>query len=187
MAGTSLSDLFERTWRERSPMWKAYAQRLTGNPADAEDVVLEATTRTLETGPGVDSEGRLHAYVTTAIRHIAFEVVRKRRKETPFDGEAHLVRRRYASSALQLALSGEALKQRQSLAGALRGAMSGLPESHRQAVEWIVLRTPPLKLREVAERQGVTTSTVHYRLNRGLQTLADEVLGGVDFESLGLR
>jgi RNA polymerase sigma factor (sigma-70 family) len=186
MAGISLSDLFERTWRERSPMWKAYAQRLTGNPADAEDVVLEATTRTLATEPGLDSEGRLHAYVTAAIRHIAFEVVRKRRREMPFDGEAHLVRRRYASSALQLALSGEALKQRRSLAAALRGEMATLPETHRQAVEWMVLRTPPLKLREVAERQGVATSTVHYRLNRGLEALADAVLGGVDFDSLGL-
>lgn len=178
MVGSSLSDLFERTWRERSTFWKAYALRLTGNPADAEDVVLEATARTLQTQPGLDSEGRLHAYVTTAIRHIAFETVRTRRREVGFDennGNGG-VERQYASSALQIALSSEARAERKSLARALKRELVHLPRENREAIEWMVLRTPPLKMREVAERQGVATSTVHYRLNRGLEELAALVL-----------
>jgi len=178
MAGSSLSDILERTWRERSPFWKAYALRLTRNPADADDVVLEATTRTLQTQPDLDSELRVHAYVTAAIRHIAFNVVRQRRREIAFDDGRKEVRRTYASSALQLALSGEAREHRKSLGVALKGELVRLPEEHREAIELMVLRTPPLKLRQVAELQGVTTSTVHYRLNRGLDALAAMLSGG---------
>lgn len=176
MVGSSLADLFERTWHERSTAWKAYALRLTGNPADAEDVVHEATARTLQTQPGLDSERRLHAYVTTAIRHIAFETVRSRRRESPFDERQAGPFRRYASSALQIALSKEARGQRRELASALKREVRRLPAAQRQAVEWMVLRSPPLKLREVAVRQEVATSTAHYRLSRALEALADAAL-----------
>ncbi len=172
MAESSLSDIFERTWRKRSSLWKAYALRLTRNPADADDVVLEATTRTLHAQPDLDSEVRLHAYVTTAIRHIAFNVVRRRGREIPFDEGNREVNRNYASCALQLALSGESREHRRSLGVALKGELAHLSKERRQVIEWMVLRTPPLKLREVAELQGVTTSTVHYRLQRGLEALA---------------
>jgi DNA-directed RNA polymerase specialized sigma24 family protein len=74
---------------------------------------------------------------------------------------------------LQLALSGEARAARRDLAAARRQKLGKLPLEHRQAVEWMLLRTPPLRLREVAERQGVATSTAHYRLNRALETLAE--------------
>jgi RNA polymerase sigma-70 factor (ECF subfamily) len=173
MAGISLSDLFERTWRERSPMWRAYALRLTGNPSDADDVVHEATARTLSTGPDLDTGARLHAYVLTAIRNISLELVRNRGREVTLDERYPPSGRAYASSALQLALSGEARDRRRELADALRQELGRLPLEHRQVVEWILLRTPPLRLREVAERQGVATSTAHYRLNRALETLAE--------------
>ncbi len=172
MAESSLSDIFERTWRKRSPLWKAYALRLTRRPADADDVVLEATTRTLQTQPDLDSEGRVHAYMTTAIRHIAFDVVRKRGREVAFDEGKTEVGRTYASSALQLAMSEEAREQRTSLGVVLKGELVRLPKKHRDVIEMIVLRTPPMKLREVAALQGVATSTVHYRLRRGLDALA---------------
>lgn len=172
MAESLLSDIFERTWRTRSSLWKSYALRLTRNPADADDVVLEAATRTLHAQPDLDSEARVHAYVTTAIRHIAFNVVRRRGRETAFDEGKHEVGRDYASSALQLALSGESRQRRRSLGVALKGELAHLSQERRQVIEWMVLRTPPLKLREVAELQGVATSTVHYRLQRGLEALA---------------
>lgn len=179
MVGSSLADLFERTWRERSPAWKAYALRLTGNPADAEDVVHEATARTLQTQPILDSERRLHAYVTTAIRHIAFETVRLRRRESALDEGQLGPAPRYASSALQVALSKEARAQRDELAASLQKEVRLLPKAQRQAVEWMLLRDPPLKLREVAARQDVANSTVHYRLSRGLEALAEAALSDV--------
>jgi RNA polymerase sigma-70 factor (ECF subfamily) len=172
MAESTLSEMFERSWRERLPGWRAYALRLTRDPADAEDVVLEATARTLQTQPELDSETRLHAYVITAIRHIAFELVRRKRQMTPLDEDRPGPHRRFASSALQLALSGECRRQRAELGAALHAELASLPEAQRQAVELMVLRTPPMKLREVAQLQGVTTSTVHYRLSKGLEILA---------------
>lgn len=175
MAGSSLSDIFESTWRQRSPHWKAYALRLTRNPADADDVVLEATARTLQTQPDLDSESRLHAYVVAAIRNIAFNVMRNRHRETVFEDGANGNAHSRTSSALQLALSDEATEQRASLGAAMIAEMVHLPDEHREAIELLVLREPPLKLREVAEIQGVTTSTVHYRLNRGLDALAATV------------
>lgn len=172
MAESSLSDIFGRTWRKRAPLWKGYALRLTRRPADADDVVLEATKRTLQTQPDLDSEARVHAYMSTAIRHLAFDVVRKRGREVAFDDGKNEVGRNYASSALQLAMSEEAHEQRTSLGVALKRELVRLPKEHRDAVEMIVMRTPPMKLREVAALQGVATSTVHYRLHRGLDTLA---------------
>lgn len=179
MAEGSLSDIFEKTWRERAPAWRAYALRLTRNPADADDVVLEATTRTLQTQPDLDSEARVHAYVSTAIRHTAFDLIRKRSREIAFDDNGQ-VGRTYASSALQLALSGEAHVRRKSLGVVLKGEVRSLPQHQREAIELLVLQTPPLKLREVAELQGVTTSTVHYRLQRGLATLAAAAFSSSD-------
>ena len=69
-------------------------------------------------------------------------------------------------------MSEEARQQRTSLGVVLKGELVRLPKEHRDAVEMIVMRTPPMKLREVAALQGVATSTVHYRLRRGLDALA---------------
>jgi len=52
----------------------------------------------------------------------------------------------------------------------------GAEVHHREVVENLVLRSPRLKLREMAEIQGVTTSTVHYRLQIALKKLLELVV-----------
>ncbi len=175
MAASSLSEIFEEAWQRRSNGWWAYALRLTRNPADADDVVLEAAARTLETCPDLDSELRLHAYVTTAIRHIALNVVRGRGREIAYVDGAGPANGGHASSPLQVAVSDEARALRKSLCARARGHLVDLRREHREAVELMVLRVPPLKLREVADLQGVATSTVSYRLRRALEELATAI------------
>jgi len=51
-------------------------------------------------------------------------------------------------------------------------ALNKLPGTQRQAVELMVLRAEPLKLREVAEIQKAPISTVHSRLQAALRKLA---------------
>lgn len=53
--------------------------------------------------------------------------------------------------------------------------MDGLRPEQRQAVELLVLREPPLKLREVADLQDTAISTVHSRLQSALGQLGDAV------------
>ena len=51
--------------------------------------------------------------------------------------------------------------------------MKRLPANQRNAVEQLILRNPPLKLREAAEREGVAISTMSYRVKMGLKRLAN--------------
>ena len=46
-----------------------------------------------------------------------------------------------------------------------------LPKQQREAVELLVLRQPPLKLREASEITGAPISTLHSRLQTALDSL----------------
>jgi DNA-directed RNA polymerase specialized sigma24 family protein len=61
------------------------------------------------------------------------------------------------------------------LGQALRDHLGELLPHHREAIEMLVMRDPPLKFREAAAAQGVSITTVRYRLERGLKLLLEAV------------
>ncbi len=179
VAGTPSVDKLHRaalvaTAVERNrDIWVRMALRITANLHDAEDAVQEAISRVL-TGPGnlhdADSAGR---YLTRSVSHCAIDRVRARSRLTGF-AEADEPGPRLAAVApnqeTRLVSREETALQREQLRRML-AKLQTLPKYQREAVELLVLREPPLKLREAAELTGAPISTLHSRLQSALDNL----------------
>lgn len=156
-------------------IWVRMALRITADLHDAEDAVQEAISRVLS-GPGnlhdADSAGR---YLTRSVSHCAIDRVRARSRLSRFaeadepgprlapvaaDQETRLVSRE------ETALEEEQLRR-------MLAELRTLPKHQREAVELLVLREPPLKLREAAELTGAPISTLHSRLQAALGNLRE--------------
>ena len=173
MSDGDLKGLLERTSENRWPQWKRYALSLTRNEADADDVVQDAIAKTLRVEPDLDTEERLHRYVQRAIRNTAFSLINGRRRYVQMaDPERALPG---GASALELMLDGEDELAKRRLGRALKSKLRELRDEDREVIEGLVMNTPRMKLREMAEIQGVSTPTVHYRLKTALKKLLELV------------
>jgi RNA polymerase sigma factor (sigma-70 family) len=79
------------------------------------------------------------------------------------------------ASALELMLDGEDELAKRRLERVLKSKLPELRDEHREVIEGLVMNTPRMKLREMAEIQGVSTPTVHYRLKTALKKLLELV------------
>jgi len=143
------------------------ARWLTGNRADAEDVVQEACLRALR-GIGGFSDGDSRAWVLTIVRNAAYSWMRKNR---PADIVA--VDDLETADALRIddgeVESPEAALIARTEAALLEAAIASLPDPFR---ETLVLRdVQGLSYREIAEVTGAPTGTVMSRLSRSRRAL----------------
>ncbi len=140
----------------RGPALLRLAYTLTGNAADAEDVVQEALARALPRWDRISRLDDVDAYVRRMVINAHTSWWRKfRRRESPVE----LVRETAAGP------SGLPHDQR----ATLWAACQGLPEPQRTA---IVLRYyEQLEYAEIAELTGVREGSVRSRVSRGLTTL----------------
>ena len=169
----SRAELVAAAVEQNREIWVRIALRITADPQDAEDAVQEAIARVLA-GPGnlpdVDSAGR---YLTRSVSHCAIDRVRTRSRLTGF-AEPDEPGPRLAGvdadqeSRLLSAEADEALAER---VKDMLGHLAELPDPQRQAVELLVLRQPPMKLREASELTGAPISTLHSRLQAALDQL----------------
>ena len=155
---------------------------LTGNWTDAEDIVQEALARTLRARPRLETEGDAHRYVTAAVRSSAIQLYDRRRRLLLVGDERQLDRCDAVSDPLRLFLETEDESHRMALVQKALNAMQDLRPEYREVVELLVLREPPMKLREVSELQQAPISTVHSRLRAALRELAS-ALGGSERET----
>lgn len=144
---------------------------LTGNWTDAEEIIQEALARTLRANPRLDTERDAHRYVLAAVRNTAMQLFAGRRRIQLVDDERRLDRADGGTDPLRLYLESEATGHRQALLQKALNAMTELRPECRQVVELVVLREPPMLLREVAEVQNAPISTVHSRLRTALRQL----------------
>lgn len=165
----------ERAWLMRRHRWRGYALSLTGNETDAEEIIQEALARTLRARPSLVDEGDAHRYMITAVRSAAARLFERRRRTMERDPADLPEPATVVSDPLRLALAGEHVEQRRCLAQSAIVALRSLRPEYREVIELLVLREPPLKLREVAQRQGAPISTVHSRLQAALRQLGRAV------------
>jgi len=175
VAEGDLGELLRTTSEHHQAQWKRYALTLTRNEADAADVVQDALANTLRLQPDLDSEERLHRYVQRAIRNTAYSLLEKRKRFVDVAEPERVLPG--TSSVLEVMLDKENEVARRRFARALESKLPQLRDEHREVIEYLVMRTPRLKLREVAQLQGVTTPTVHYRLKTALKALLELVEG----------
>ena len=169
----SRADLVAAAVERNRDIWVRMAMRVTANVHDAEDAVQEAISKVL-TGPGTlvdaDSTGR---YLTRCVSHCAIDKVRARSRLTSF-AEADEPGPRLVpvdpDQESQLVDQEDERAKRDQLERMLE-ELKTLPEQQREAIELLVLRQPPMKLREASETTGAPISTLHSRLQSALDNL----------------
>ena len=153
---------------------------LTGNGTDAEEVVQEAVARTMQAGPPLATEGDAFRYVLAAVRSAALRLFRSRGRLLPLvDGD--LDELDVASGPLRTLLDQEREEHQLALQQKAMNAVQELDAVKREVVELMILREPPMKLRQVAELQGASISTVHSRLTSALRELGRSLRGWEDY------
>ena len=160
----------KKAWTNRFYRWRAYALSLTGNRTDAEEIVQDAIARTMKAAPHLPTEQDAYHYVVAAIRSSAYRMFNRRGRQRELTDENEL--ECTASNALGQVLEGEEATQRQEMTAAALRALEEMAPLHRETVRLLVLRDPPMKLREVAAIQNAPVSTVYSRLQSALRTLA---------------
>jgi len=135
--------------------------------------VQEAIARTMNAAPHLATEQDAYHYVIAAIRSAAYQMFARRGRRRNLGEEA--AGEQVASDALDRALRVEAVDQRRAMTSVALEVVSHLAPLHRQVIELLVLREPPLKLREVAAIQKAPVSTVYSRLQSALRSLARDL------------
>ncbi len=159
----------KKAWSNRFIRWRAYALSLTGNKTDAEEIVQEAIARTIKAAPELATEQDAYHYVIAAIRSSAYRMFAHRGRHRELDETEGAVD--VGSDPLARVLEAEADQERRQLHHMAIRAVDELAPLHRQVIELLVLRDPPLKLREVAAIQGAPISTVYSRLQAALRAI----------------
>jgi RNA polymerase sigma factor (sigma-70 family) len=152
------------------------ARWLTGNSADAEDVVQDAFLRVFR-AIGNLSDGNVRAWVLTIVRHAAYQWLRKNRPAMLIYVD-DLERVTPAQSGQQDAETPEAALIAKMEATCLEVAIAALPVLRR---ETLVLRdVQGLAYREIAEMTGVPIGTVMSRLARARGQIIAAMSGRTD-------
>jgi len=148
------------------------ARWITGNRADAEDVVQEASLRAFRAISNVDANPR--AWMLTIVRNTAFTWLRKNRPAVLIAVEdlEEVEHARPATAAVD-AETPETTLIAKADSAQLAAAIATLPTAFREAV---VLRDiHGLSYREIADVTGVPIGTVMSRLARGRDRLIERL------------
>lgn len=135
------------------------ALRITGNPADAEDILQTVFLRVLNQGGRVNSPYGLEAYFRRAAANAALDLLRRRvsHNETPLDE----------------GLSGISTENTAFLKERLRRAIASL--DHNDAMLFLLRYVEGLSNGELAELFGLEKNNIAVRLHRIRQTLQTEI------------
>jgi RNA polymerase sigma-70 factor, ECF subfamily len=144
------------------------ARWITGNRADAEDVVQEASLRAFRAVRTVDVNPR--AWLLTIVRNTAFTWLGKNRPAALVDVDdlEEAANGPSAAGAVDAATPESALIAKAATAQ-LEAAIAALPTSFREVL--VLREIQELSYREIAEVTGVPIGTVMSRLARGRSRL----------------
>jgi RNA polymerase sigma factor (sigma-70 family) len=147
----------------------ALARWLTGNRADAEDVVQEASLRAYRAIAGF-ADGNARAWVLTIVRHTAYTWLRRNRSSTlVMVDDLEAVERTHADPSDRDTATPETELIAKADAARLEAAIAGLPAPFK---ETLVLRDiQGLDYREIATITEVPIGTVMSRLARARRRL----------------
>lgn len=162
----ALDTLYERY----SKVVYAIALRIIGQPADAEDVVVDSFWQVWQQAESYDStRGQLRTWIVTIARSRALDRLRAMRR-SPLAGaeEVNVAGREMAADddPEQSAW----LSQQSAI---VRGALAALPREQRQALELAYYHG--LSQSEVAERLGEPLGTIKTRMRLGMMKLREQL------------
>lgn len=148
----------------------AIALRIIGQPADAEDVVVDSFWQVWQQSENYDaSRGQVRSWIVTIARSRALDRLRVLRRSPLADAEEVKVAGREVAgddNPEQAAW----LSQKSSI---VRAAMASLPREQRQALELAYYLG--LSQSEVAERLGEPLGTIKTRIRLGMMKLREQL------------
>lgn len=149
------------------PRFHLAALRLTGNPADADDLLQETYLRAYRGFSRFRTGTNLTAWLYRILRNTFINGYRKRLHEprtVPVTWQPNnAVDRRHAEPSAEVTIVGSMLDDQ------LRQALSSLPEQYRSAL--LLFEVEGFSVREIATMVGVPPGTVMSRLHRGRRSL----------------
>ncbi|MGO2660214.1 RNA polymerase sigma factor [Mycetocola reblochoni] len=150
--------------RRHAGYLRAYAIRLTGSRADADDVVQAAFITAWRRLDSLNEPDRFKAWMRRIVSNRSIDLIRSRRVEdTPIDDQVPSPER---DDPERRAIAGEGLQR-------LSAALEALPSAQREV--WAMRELGGLSYEEIAAELGVTAAVVRGRLARARATLVHEV------------
>jgi RNA polymerase sigma-70 factor, ECF subfamily len=148
--------------RRHAPFLVAFATRLVGSRADADDCVQEALITAWKRLPELSDPAKVRAWLTTIVSRKATDRLRARRAADPLDDDAYPARddpERSAVTASQMQ--------------ALSRVLGELPDDLR--VVWVLREVSGASYDEIAETTGDPPATVRGRLARARRIVMDRM------------
>lgn len=148
--------------RRHAPFLVAFATKLTGSRADADDCVQEALITAWRRLPDLADPEKVRSWLTTIVSRKATDRLRSRKLSEPIDEEmvsstADPERATVASSQMD----------------ALKRVLADLPEELR--VVWVLREVGGHSYDEIATSVGETPATVRGRLARARKTVLERM------------
>jgi RNA polymerase sigma-70 factor (ECF subfamily) len=157
------SEAFATIVRRYAPYLRAFAIRLTGSHADADDAVQDALIVAWEQLPTLAEPEKLKSWLTTIVSRKSTDRLRRRKPTSELDEERDVER---SAGPEQSALSASRLD-------ALGAVLARLPEGQRQC--WVLKEIAGLSYEEIADRLDLTVTTVRGKLARARVTVIAEM------------
>jgi RNA polymerase sigma-70 factor (ECF subfamily) len=148
------------------------ALRLTGNRADAEELLQETSLRAYRGFAGFQPGTNLNAWLYRILRNTFIQGYRKKRREPTIVPEDWY---RDANDARSnVAPSAESIVVHSIIDVDLQEALLSLPERYRRPV--LLYDVDGFNYKEIAELLGIPRGTVMSRLHRGRKALKERIL-----------
>lgn len=148
--------------RRHVPYLRAFATRLIGNAADADDAVQDALITAWKRLPELENPERLRSWLSTIVSRKAMDRARSRKQTSEIDEALPALTRTPEARAVDA-----------SQLDALARVLAGLPEESRQV--WVLKEVGGYSYDEIAERVDASVSTVRGRLARARATVLEQM------------
>jgi RNA polymerase sigma-70 factor, ECF subfamily len=150
--------------RRHAPYLRAFARRLGAFEGDADDAVQEALIAAWKRLPELSDPDHVRSWLTTIVSRKVVDRARSRKDAQPL----HLAPEPVvlADGPEQAAVAGSQLE-------ALGRVVRGLPDELRHV--WVLREVSGASYEDIAERLGVTPSTVRGRLARARTTVIEQM------------
>jgi RNA polymerase sigma-70 factor, ECF subfamily len=177
-AGQDLLERFERDVLPQLPGLYGAALRMTRNPADAEDLLQEATLRAYRGFASFEEGTNLKAWLYRILTNSFINTYRKRQREPqtvegPDDFDEWFLFDRLGSRSVQRSAEEDVLDRIPD--AEVKAALESIPENFRMAV--LLADVEGFSYKEIAEIMDVPIGTVMSRLHRGRKALEKALYG----------
>ncbi|MFW0155340.1 RNA polymerase sigma factor [Rothia sp. P6271] len=160
------SDAFQALLRRHAPSMRAYAIRLTGSAADADDVLQETFIQAWKKMDTVENPERVKSWLMMLVNRKGIDLIRARKLNADIDNSPEPVAA--GATPEQSAITGSQM-------GALSEVLKTLPVQQRQI--WVMRELGGASYKEIAQTLMISESSVRGKLARARIALLDGLEG----------